>query len=119
MVPYYLYLALRTCIQSDPSPPPPNLHSPRAASGGKISANLDWTFRADGSFMRPSNLPFEEGTRTSSALISRHSRRHPRRRYCLGEIESRRLPPSAQIVDLALQTYRRLERDRFAFPPAF
>jgi hypothetical protein len=93
------------------------LRAPR--SGGKISANLDWTFPADGSFMQPLILPFEESTRTSSALISLHSRRHPRRRYCLSEIESRRLRRPAQIVDLALQTYRSLERDRFAFPPAF
>jgi hypothetical protein len=88
-------------------------------SGRKVSANFHWTFSDDGSFMQPMILLFEEGTGPSSALICLHSRRHPRRRDCLGEIESRRLRPPAQIVDLALETYRRLERVRFVFSPAF
>ena len=70
------------------------LRAPR--SGGKISANFHWTFSADGSFMRPLILPFEEGTSPTSALICLHSRRHPRRRDCLGEIKFRRLRPPAQ-----------------------
>ena len=51
------------------------LRAPR--SGGKISANFHWTFSADGSFMRPLILPFEEGIGPTSALICLHSRRHP------------------------------------------
>src|SRR5262249_47926562 len=91
------------------------LRAPR--SGGKISNNFHCAFSADSAAPgHPTCRSKEAPVRVRPDLLAEPPHR---RRDCLSEIESRRLRASAQILDLALETYRHFEGDRFVLLSAF
>src|SRR5215469_14852945 len=103
---------------SHPSQSPRRPRSPRAANRLKNQQQFSLRFLRRWRTHPATQLVVRKRRRFELGLYLLAESPH-RRRDCLSEIESRRLRASAQILDLAFEADWDLERNRFAFLPAF